>query len=472
MKKSATLITILSVIFGLFAFKTISENSKHPRDKITSIPESPQRVSGDVEKGWDYLRYGNYIGAGVPYEIFKRTLKRSEKPNYLEREGKSADLPHVFNLFEENGVEVVGGLNCFGCHGGSVNGEFIAGLGDSETDFVDQGNGKFFSRLEKFVKFKYGKNSPEHQAYIPLVRGSKYISPYVETPFKGVNPAFKLEEVAVAHRNPSDLTWADGKQVFPVTSTMFASDVPPLWNVKKKNALYYNGMGRGDFTKLLMQVMVVAIQDSSEGRQINDEFDNVLAWLNNLKAPKYPKEIDNNLIDKGQAIFEDNCSKCHGFYSENEEEEMYPNKLVGLDVVKTDSVYAVYSYNNTNFTNWLNSSWIMDSAPKAWVQPELGYIAPPLDGVWATAPYLHNGSVPTLDALLNSATRPTYWRRSFNNKDFDFEKGGWKYTIEDKQIDDNTYNTTIKGYGNGGHTFGDKLNDAERTYLLEYLKTL
>ena len=57
MKKSATLITILSIIFGLFAFKTISENSKHPRDKITNIPEMPQRTNGNAEKGWDYLRY-------------------------------------------------------------------------------------------------------------------------------------------------------------------------------------------------------------------------------------------------------------------------------------------------------------------------------------------------------------------------------------------------------------------------------
>ena len=36
----------------------------------------------------------------------------------------------------------------------------------------------------------------------------------------------------------------------------------------------------------------------------------------------------------------------------------------------------------------------------------IGYQAPPLDGIWATAPYLHNGSVPTLAALLKSSTRP------------------------------------------------------------------
>jgi hypothetical protein len=44
--------------------------------------------------------------------------------------------------------------------------------------------------------------------------------------------------------------------------------------------------------------------------------------------------------------------------------------------------------------------------------------------------------------------------------------------VETSQQDKNTYNTTLKGYGNGGHTFGDALSDAERIALLEYLKTL
>ena len=54
-----------------------------------------------------------------------------------------------------------------------------------------------------------------------------------------------------------------------------------------------------------------------------------------------------------------------------------------------------------------------------------GYVATPLTGVWATAPYLHNGSVPTLAALLDSTTRPKYWSRkygtngSYDSNDYD-----------------------------------------------------
>ncbi len=302
-----------------------------------------------------------------------------------------------------------------------------------------------------------------------MARGAEYVSPYVETPFAGINPAFKLEEVAVAYRNPTDLTWKDGETVFPLTKKIYASDVPPLWNVKKKNALYYNAMGRGDFTKLLMQVMVVAIEDSTEARAINNEFHHVLAWLEALEPPKFPESVNENQAEKGKAIFEELCSRCHGTYGED---EYYPNKLVGLNIVKTDSFYAQYSYQNEDFTNWLNSSWIMTSEPKAWVQPELGYIAPPLDGVWATAPYLHNGSVPDLATLLNSPKRPKYWSRSIKNDNYDLDKVGLKYSKAEAANSVYIYNTTLDGYGNGGHTFADELKDADRQALIEYLKTL
>jgi hypothetical protein len=105
------------------------------------------------------------------------------------------------------------------------------------------------------------------------------------------------------------------------------------------------------------------------------------------------------------------------------------------------------------------------------LEPFNGYIAPPLDGIWITAPFLHNGSVPTLEALLNSALRPTYWSRDFDNPETDYEKVGWKYKKHDL-AEKGVYNTLLPGYGNYGHYFGDKLTGPERKALLEYLKTL
>ena len=107
----------------------------------------------------------------------------------------------------------------------------------------------------------------------------------------------------------------------------------------------------------------------------------------------------------------------------------YPNKLVPLGIIGTDPVLAG-AFTQKNLDE-INRSWLaQESGPDgkpygvAWHK---GYQAPPLDGVWATAPYLHNGSVPTLSALLDSPTRPAKYRRP-SSTDFayyDTRNVGW-----------------------------------------------
>ena len=72
--------------------------------------------------------------------------------------------------------------------------------------------------------------------------------------------------------------------------------------------------------------------------------------------------------------------------------------------------------------------------------------------------------------MLNSKIRPVYWTRDFVKPEYDYEKIGWKYTVS--QVPGKHYNTTLPGYGNGGHLFGDKLSEQQRREVLEYLKTL
>jgi hypothetical protein len=121
---------------------------------------------------------------------------------------------------------------------------------------------------------------------------------------------------------------------------------------------------------------------------------------------------------------------------------------------------------------WFNKSWFTQGDNPAKLVPYNGYIAPPLDGIWVTAPYLHNGSVPNLEAVLNSKLRPQYWSRDFNKPEYNYESPGWKYETHLNANGKNIYNTSLPGYGNYGHYFGDKLNDEERRAVIEYLKTL
>ena len=123
------------------------------------------------------------------------------------------------------------------------------------------------------------------------------------------------------------------------------------------------------------------------------------------------------------------------------------------------------------------------------LQSGAGYKARPLNGVWATGPFLHNGSVPTLDDLLRPVDqRPEFVR--LGTLEFDVQKVGVKQPILDKShyplYQDGLFilDTKLDGNRNTGHAFGASANgdktgvigpeftDQERAAIIEYLKTL
>lgn len=463
---------ILLLIATLFAIASCNRYRELPGRavdeswKVRSIPPSPQQLDGDPEAGYAFIGGGSYIGSGVPLELMKKRMP-GVQDTVLGRQGPNGQVPYAVSVFEaaKGGTLVTNG-NCFTCHAGEINGEIVPGLGKSFSDYRNS-----FKPLGKVVRLamglNYKKSDPEWAAYEDFARYFKAMAPYIQTNQPGANPAFRLAEACMRHRNPSDLTYRAAPN-YDMMGYTIATDVPPLWHVRKKNALYYNGIGRGDFTKLLFQASVLGIPDSTAAREAINGFKDVLAWLQTLEPPAYPGPVNQLLAAEGQRVFEDNCSKCHGTYGEK---ESYPNKLVSLSLVKTDPMYANYA-KNSGIVDWYNKSWFAQSEPKSYFEPNLGYVAPPLDGIWATAPYLHNGSVPTVEALLNSSSRPAIWARSGNSHDYDYEALGWQYTELEDAKGDWAFDTNLPGYSNKGHYFGDKLTGAERKAVLEYLKTL
>jgi len=325
---------------------------------------------------------------------------------------------------------------------------------------------------------------------------------------------------------------------------------------------------------------------------------NIQSYVDSLTSPPYPFEINQALAEQGAVLFHSkdlwangansdiprppsngSCAGCHGAYSpryvndpsflEDARLEGMAGYITPLEQIRTDSE-RLKSFTKP-LLELMSTSWFSypEGSP-GYVSPESktteqergdngavfrkpgtrakgacswqghdpddvrGYLAPPMYGVWATAPYLHNGSVPDLWTLLTPEERPAVWRRQLNEKvgdesslatgssAYDTERMGWKYESlicedapEDKafltcepvdakpsqtaladfllkslgKVDTLGYqvvqpltrraierrklfNTHNYGKDNSGHDFVRVLSDAEKRAIIEYLKTL
>ncbi|HSZ84621.1 MAG TPA: hypothetical protein VK787_01250 [Puia sp.] len=426
------------------------------------IPASPQR-SGNADKGYNYLITGDYLKSGIPYNYFKLAYGKNNG-GFLKRDGVNADVSYEYTAVKAPNGEIVVAPNCLQCHAQVFENKLIIGLGNSTVDFTggQKLNPKNFEVAENFLL----KADPKkYEAAEPFFKTAKAISGQLRTQVRGVNAADRLAALLAAHRDPQTFKWSS-KQKMDIPDEVIPSDVPAWWLLKKKHGMFYNGFGRGDFGKFLMASNLLTVNDTSESAEVDKHFNDVLAYINSLQPPKYPRPINKQLAKEGGILYVRSCAKCHGNGDE------YPNLLIPESTIRTDSFLYKSNYQNPQFVEWFNNSWFAQGDHPARLQPFNGYIAPPLDGIWITAPYFHNGSVPTLEAVLNSKLRPKYWSRNFDNPEYDYEKAGWKYSVSEKPAGTTVYNTTLPGYGNYGHYYGDNLTGKERKAIIEYLKTL
>ena len=437
-------------------------------DRLVTVDGSEQRP-GQASVGETYLSEGDFVSSGIPRPIYDSSVGLLlSSSNLLNRDGINSDIPFDYtSVNAENGVEVVA-PNCYQCHAGFVGDQFVVGLGNTAADFTSDQSGTN-SLLSNLIQNTYGQPSPEWDAYYPFARAISAIGSQITTETVGANSADKLALVLAAHRDKDDLTWIDDP-IYPIPTETIPADVPAWWLMSKKSVMFSTGIGRGDFAKMMMASSILTLKDSTEARQIEQQFIDVVEYISQLEAPQYPIEVDQSKADNGLQLFKENCAVCHGSYEGNEE---YTTYLVPQEVIGTDANLAQSNFAYADFVDWFNFSWFgVSDSHTAEIVPGDGYIAPPLDGIWATAPYLHNGSVPHLSGVINSSDRPDYWSKSSDRNDYDIDNCSVVFTVETTKVDRFTYDTSLTGYGNSGHTFGDHLTDTQRSDLLEYLKTL
>lgn len=452
----------VAVVIGLLFLQAMRWEGQKP----VAIPASPQR-SGDAAAGYRYLTTGDYIKSGVPYNFFLLGFGKTTT-NYLGRDSPNAVISHEYTAVRAPNGEMVVAPNCLECHAQVFGGRLYVGLGNSSADFTDRK--KLSPAGAAMAETMLRQRDPKkYEAAAAFLTAMKTISGQLYTEVRGVNSADRLADLLVAHRDPQTLEWR-ADPVIDVSGTVIPTDVPPWWLLKKKHAMFYNGFGRGDFGRFLMASNLLTVRDSSEAAEVDGHMGDVLSYIYSLEAPRYPYPIDKALARRGSVLFVERCSNCHGHYGDGGD---YPNWLIPESMVGTDSLLYKSNYQSPQFIGWFNRSWFAQGEHPARLEPFDGYVAPPLDGIWMTAPYLHNGSVPTLEAVLNSRERPVCWVRDFEKQEYDYAKVGWKYSVDTAGVGAmKVYNTTLPGYGNYGHRFGDSFSATDRKAVIEYLKTL
>jgi hypothetical protein len=342
-------------------------------------------------------------------------------------------------------------MDCMMCHGSSIMGKSYIGLGNSSLDV---------------------------QAVFEDLSAATGLSPKLPFTFSNVRGTSEAGSFAVyllGFREP-DLTMKEWQDLG--LHDDLCEDVPAWWLLKKKKTMYFTGGADARSVRSKMQFMMTPITPASSFDEHEAAFKDINAYLMTIEAPKYPLPIDKSLAAKGEKTFTDNCVKCHGTYGEK---WTYPNKIIPLKEIGTDP--KRFEGLEEKFGLAYNQSWFAKEEGGGFPMiATKGYQAPPLDGIWATAPYLHNGSVPTLYQVLKSDARPKIFTRSFRTSatDYDQVKVGWKYMemmgLPDGKLhpheERKIYESSKPGRSNRGHTFGDDLTDPERMAVIEYLKTL
>ena len=217
-------------------------------DKPIFVPPGTQQL-GNANAGKQYLITGDFIKSGLPYKYFT-LLSGIDKHNYLGRIGKNANVPFGFNVVNaDNGVSIVV-PTCLQCHAQLLNDSLVIGLGNTELDFSNFGNQNTF--LQKLsTGFMKTITPKQYQATKVIARSMFTIAPFMQTEVRGVNAADRLATLLVAHRDPQTLAW-QAEPILSIPDEVIPTDVPAWWLLKKKNAMFYNGFGRGDFGRFLM----------------------------------------------------------------------------------------------------------------------------------------------------------------------------------------------------------------------------
>jgi hypothetical protein len=256
----------------------------------------------------------------------------------------------------------------------------------------------------------------------------------------------------------------------PPSELVGASDLPSLWNQAPREGMQLHWDGDNDsvdernLSAGLGAGITPVTVDHAGLKRVRD-------WTWTLPPPTYPFAVDADLAARGAPLYQQECLQCHGDHRFREGVtagdrvgRVVDIADIGTDRHRLDSYTAVFAANQ--YSLFPDSPYRFTRFRKTH-----GYANHPLDGIWARAPYLHNGSVPTLRALLDAPERrPVLFFRGYDV--FDQDNVGFVSDVSESQGRRFfMYDTTVPGNSNAGHVYGTTLADDDKRAIVEYMKT-
>jgi mono/diheme cytochrome c family protein len=449
------------------------------------LPTEPLEAQNDIVEHFKYGAVGTEERAGVPYWIFRVLPKvfPDKLPNRpgtgYERlgftyEGERRDRPIGFT--SGGGFVKLAGLNCATCHVGTVRDtatsprRIIPGMPANRVDL--QAYARFLTACaqdERFNASTLMDAIEKEGSDLNFFQRLTYRLLVVGRTRRGILE--RTEQNAWFDRRPPQGpgrvdTFNPYKVLFEYDMSKDDSvgtvELPSLWNQRMRQGMWLHWDGNNNSVDERNKSAAIGAGATPDSLDL-PSLDRIAAWALDLKPPGYPPErIDRARAERGRPIYTAECSSCH------EPGAAAIGQVTELAAIGTDPERL------RSFTPDLAKRMNTIGEGRPWkfshFRKTEGYANMPLDGLWLRAPYLHNGSVPTLRALLFPEERPATFYSAYDV--YDWTNVGFVSTGADAEREGVQFDTRLKGNSNAGHVYGSKLTREQREDLLEFLKTL
>jgi len=420
---------------------------------------------------------GMHVSPGLmfPFDLSAKILKKKKKKFSVvqRRYGLLSVDSHLVGI-DRNSYHghSVGTITCIACHSGKAAGRYIIGIGNKNIDVGALGHDLYWA--EKLWKVVNDLRFPS-KGFLGLEDSALHFTKTLRRS-RVTNLTQGLVPTSIVRE------WFYDQAGIPVPDDLprAAVKVPHLFGYgeKKKIGQFCDGAGNGNLPGWGIAVILPSGQRPETVRTYVDQLQHLEDSLGNLLPPPYPFSIDAVRAKRGETVFNQTCSRCHGTYEFDADHlpiykapKLIPWKVVKTDHDRLDGIDA--------FAKIVNENPLHDIIQATPTRER--YFSPRLHAVWARFPYLHNGSVPSVFDLLTPASeRPkTFSLLNAGEADrFDPVRLGLK--IERNGSEMRTprihwrwvYDTSLQGQSNEGHEFGTQLDFESKLDLIEYLKTL